>query len=90
MPRTKHYHVGSGLPGCLFDNNNVYETRRQADDGLRWERDSLIDCYEEEEGFRKFGSVKEGLIVVEFGRYGAQRYAERYECTDPECLEEDY
>ena len=78
------------MPGCLFDNMTVYDTRKSADDGLRWERDSLIDCYQEEDNYRKSGSIASGLIVVEFGHYGAQRYAERYECSDPDCLKEGY
>ena len=75
----KHYHVLNGIPGCLADNNQVYKTKEEARQGLKWTVSQLRDI----EPYA--GNLKYGRFDAIHGFY----YAEISDpCYEPECMED--
>lgn len=82
---TKHYHVLSGLNGLYVpDSNDTYKTRKDAEAGARWHKDSWRDA-----GFKVVGSVRKGHA----GYFGRDTYQTGWpyrisvdECGDMQCL----
>jgi hypothetical protein len=80
-----HYHVLSGDHGCMPDMNQVYETEREAIEGLRdWQNDIYDSCEVKHPGRCHFGSYKFGFIDFKPG-HGTE-YSEVSDCEE-DCLE---
>ena len=75
----KHYHVLNGIPGCLPDNNQVYKTKQEAKEGLKWTVSQLRDI----EPYQ--GNLNHGRFNSIHGFY----YAEISDpCYESECIED--
>jgi len=87
MSRT-HYHVMCSNPGCLPDSNEIFETKRAAQDQLReWRDEARESVRYDREHFpdgqnRVWGSIASGLIVHEHGYWDSQYIYELFPCTD--------
>lgn len=83
----KHYHVLTGLNGCYMpDNNEVYRTLFDAQEGMRYHRD-LIKNGEMDVQF--VGSVREGDLFWRYKPKSKREYSAGYpyrielrECTE--------
>lgn len=90
-----HYHVMSSIPGCMPDANDIYDTKRDAQAGLRYVRDQFRESidYEREcdpdSTARVWGSIKSGLIVHEYGTHG-QYLCELFACCENCDADSDY
>jgi hypothetical protein len=70
----QHYHVGQNVAGYLPECCPAYcETKKGAEDVLRWHRDSwrdsIADTPEGEEPYRITGSIRSGHLWIERGEY---------------------
>lgn len=83
-----HYHVGQGMPGCLFDNIAAFTSRRDAeayaaDCARRWRDDFWADhgrCY---------GAARRGGYECTRDDWDGLWEIQVYGCDDSECRHED-
>lgn len=77
----QHYHVMSGLSGCMPDTNEVFTSRKEAEKfAVSWANDCRNDC-----GLVLTGSARNGYYYGN-GVSGID-YISIDTCTDIECLE---
>lgn len=77
MGARRHFHVLVGLCGMYMPNeNHVYLTRKEAEEGARWLADQFRD-----DGERVTGSARSGYYAV-----GESECIEITDCTEAECL----
>ena len=78
-----HYHVLAGLHGCIPSSNDVYETREQANEGLK----EIVNQFEDSEN-KLEGSVEQGYFEIKEKTDSLCDYVEISECQEKECLQE--
>jgi len=83
MNKTKHYHVLGGIHGCMPDVNDVYHTKQDAREGLKWWIQDGRDS-----GYKYSGNLKDGYF--EELKSNMQQYPNNYfeitECFEEDCL----
>jgi len=76
----KKYYVNAGLPGCMPDNQNVYETKTAAIWGMKDELSSWADAwkyqYDPKKGtevknpyWKVSGSARKGFYQIRLGKH---------------------
>jgi hypothetical protein len=75
----KHYHVLSGIHGCMPDNNQVCETKKEAEMSAVWWISELRDT-----GLTFEGSAKSGYYESLNRNY----YLEISDCYESDCLDD--
>jgi hypothetical protein len=75
----RHFHVLVGLSGMYMPNeNHVYLTRKEAEEGARWLADQFRD-----DGERVTGSARSGFYAI-----GDRESIEITACDEAACLRE--
>lgn len=87
--KKKHYHVLGGLRGCMPGINYVCETKKEAREIMKDEKEREIDIWYQMETLPKVritGQVVDGYLEIS---NGTLQYLEIVECYESDCLLEE-
>jgi len=81
----KHYHVLGGIHGCMPDVNDIYHTKMEAREGLKWHIENA-----REDGYKYSGTLRDGYFEEEESevRQWPNNYFEIVTCFEEDCLQD--
>lgn len=80
---TRHYHVLAGLHGCIPDSDELYRTKQEARQGLKWIVGELRSSNN-----RLRGNLKQGYFELVKKTDALCDYCEISDCYESDCLKE--